>query len=121
MPLLSPRLLVKSFRYALRGLGTAWRQERNFQIQALAGLGVISLMFLVRLARWEIAVLLIVITLVLVLELLNSMFEKLADLLEPRIHAYVRTIKDLMAALVLVASIAAAVIGLIIFIPHLVS
>ncbi len=118
MTFLNPRLLFKSFRYALRGLLTAWRNEQNFRLQSLVALGVVVLMLIVPLERWEEVSLILVITLVLVLELLNTMIEKLADLLEPRIHAYVKVIKDLMASLVLLASIGAAIIGLIVFLPH---
>lgn len=118
MTFFNPRLLIKSFRYAIRGLTTVWRQEQNFRLQTLAASLVILLMAVVGLERWEVVALFIIITLILVLELLNSMIEKLADILEPRIHTYVRVIKDLMAALVLLASVLALIVGLIIFIPH---
>jgi diacylglycerol kinase len=55
---------------------------------------------------------------VLVLELLNSMLERLVDLVKPRMHGYVRDIKDLMAAAVLVTAGFAAVVGLIILLPY---
>ena len=56
---------------------------------------------------------------VLVLELLNSMIERLVDLVKPRMHGYVHDIKDLMAATVLLASLFAfAVVSLIVW-PHL--
>jgi diacylglycerol kinase len=120
MTFLNPQLLSKSFRYAVRGVLNAWRTEQNFRLQSIVALGVFGLMLLVPLERWEIVSLILVITLVLVLELLNTMIEKLADLLEPRIHAYVKVIKDLMAALVLLASLGAAAVGLIVFLPHLI-
>jgi diacylglycerol kinase len=40
-------------------------------------------------------------------------------MLKPRIHSYVAVIKDLMAATVLIASLAAIIIGGIIFFPYL--
>lgn len=67
---------------------------------------------------WERILLLLIISLILVLELINATFEKMVDVLKPRIHSYVEIIKDLMAAAVLFASLGAAVIGLVIFVPH---
>jgi diacylglycerol kinase len=57
---------------------------------------------------------------VLVLELMNSIFERMVDILKPRIHHYVEDIKDIMAGTVLVASLGSALIGLLIFWPYIV-
>jgi diacylglycerol kinase len=55
---------------------------------------------------------------VLVLESLNTIFEHLSDILKPRLHDYVRIIKDIMAATVLITSLGALVVGIIIFWPY---
>jgi diacylglycerol kinase len=39
--------------------------------------------------------------------------------LKPRIHPYARLIKDLMAAVVLISSIVALIVGIIIFYPYI--
>ena len=57
---------------------------------------------------------------VLIMELINSVLERLVDSFRSRVHPVVRDIKDIMAAAVFLASLFAAVIGLIIFIPHLI-
>lgn len=75
-------------------------------------------MALIPLSTLERVILLLAIASVLVLELLNSMIERLVDLVKPRLHGYVRDIKDLMAAAVLVASLFALAVGSIIFFPH---
>jgi len=54
-----------------------------------------------------------------VLELLNSAVERLVDLFKPRIHEYAEEVKDIMAGAVLMGSIGAAVVGVIVFWPHL--
>lgn len=56
--------------------------------------------------------------LVLILEVVNSVFEQLVDLLKPRLHYVVGEIKNMMAAAVLLASLAAAVVGGVIFWPY---
>jgi len=60
----------------------------------------------------------LVIFAVLVVELVNSMFERVVDILKPRIHPYAQLIKDITAAAVLLASVGAVIVGIIIFWPY---
>jgi len=116
----SPRHLHKSFRYALKGLARVAAEEQNFRIQLFVAAAVTGGMFIFDLSMWEKALLTLSIILVLVLELLNSIFERMVDILKPRIHHYVEDIKDIMAGTVLVASVGALIIGLLIFWPYFV-
>ncbi len=109
----------RSFSNAFRGLATAYRTERSFRLQSLAAVALVAILFLLPLQAWERAVLLLVATLVLVLELVNSSLERLTDLAKPRLHAYAGEIKDLMSGAVLLASIGAAVLGAFILGPYL--
>ncbi len=54
-----------------------------------------------------------------VAELLNTAIEHLGDAITDQTNELIRNAKDLAAAAVLIASIAAVVIGLCVFIPHL--
>lgn len=81
---------------------------------------VVVLMIVFPLRNWERIALSLVITLVLVLELINTIMEKIVDILKPRIHHYVEIIKDMMAAAVLIASLGALAVGLLIFLPYLI-
>ena len=111
--------LLKSFFYAYKGLVKTWREEQNLQIQSIAALLVIFLAWILGLKRNEYLILLTVIALVILMEIINSAVERITDVLKPRIDNYVKEIKDIMAAAVMVASLFAALIGLIIFIPYL--
>lgn len=113
------RSIASSFQNAGRGVLVAFRTERSFRLQSLAATVVILLMMLLPLTTLERVILLLAIAAVLVLELLNSMVERLVDLVKPRLHGYVRDIKDLMAAAVLIASLFAAAVGMIILFPHI--
>lgn len=97
----------------------AFRTERSFRIQTFVGLVVLLLLVILPLSLWERVILLLAITAVLVLELLNSTVERMADLMKPRLHEYVGDIKDLMAGAVFVASLSAALIGILILWPYL--
>ncbi len=121
MPLFRLQQTIRSFGYAGRGLWYVIKRERTFQIHIVAAIIVIILMSVFPLSRWERIVVTLLITLVFVLEIVNTAVEKIIDVLKPRIHFYVQIVKDLMAAAVLVVSIAALIIGIIIFWPHLAS
>ncbi len=112
------RSLLKSFSHAWRGLRLAFRTERSFRIQVAVAVMIMAALLLFPLAHEERIIILLAIAAVLVLELLNSTVERMVDLLKPRLNPYVGDIKDLMAGIVLIASIFAAMIGTLILWPH---
>ncbi len=118
--MLDVRNLGKSFTYALKGIRRVAKEEQNFRIQLVVAVIVVVFMFAFDLRTPEKALLTMAIVLVLVLELLNSIFERMVDILKPRIHHYVEDIKDIMAGTVLVASVGALLIGCLIFWPYFV-
>ena len=108
----------KSLHYAARGLRYVFKHEQNFRIQVIISCLVVIFMFWFPLSTREIVMIIILITMVLTMEILNTALERFADLLKPRLHEYVSVIKDIMAAAVLLTSLSAGIIGGIIFIPH---
>lgn len=111
--------LTNSFRAAWRGILLAIRNERTFRVMLAAAFLVIALVSTLPLATAERLTLLLLTGFVLVLELLNTMVERLVDLLKPRLSAYVRDVKDLMAAAVLVAAGFALLTAVLVFAPHI--
>ncbi len=109
----------RSFFYARQGLRQAIATENSFRIHLVVAVVVIIGMIVFHVRRIESVILILMISIILNLELVNTIVEKFTGLLEPRVHPYVRIIKDLMAAAVLITSIAAVVIGLLIFWPYL--
>lgn len=107
--------LRKSFKHALRGLVYAIINERNFQIELIIAVAMVFLAFIFRLRDWEFVVVILMIMWVLIMELTNTVVERVVDILKPRIHPYARLIKDIMAAVVLISSTSAAIVGVIIF------
>ncbi len=105
------RPLHERLLFALNGLGAAWRRERSFRVQTVVAiLAVIILIVLHPPMIWW-AVVAVMISLVLAVELMNSGLEALVDLLHPGHHPEIRIIKDMAAAGVLLASIGALVVG----------
>lgn len=115
------RSFKKSLAHALNGLEYAIRSEKNFQNEIFVAIFVFIAMIYYRVTPSEMIVLFLVIMGVLIMELLNTVMERIADILKPKIHPYIRVIKDLMAASVLISSLLAVLVGLIIFIPYIFS
>lgn len=109
--------LRRSMLHAWRGLRLTFRTERSFRIQIAVCAVVVLCMLIVPVTTFERLLLILAMSAVLVLELLNSMVERLVDLFTPRLNELVGDIKDIMAGVVLVASVFAAVIGTMIFWP----
>ncbi|MBU0597554.1 diacylglycerol kinase family protein [Patescibacteria group bacterium] len=119
MSFIDPRRLIKSFKYAFRGFWFVFKSEQNIRIHLLASVLVVIFIVYFRVELWQAIILLLVMGFVLILELINTVFEKMVDILRPRIHYYAQVIKDIMAAAVLVSSIGAVVIGVLIFAPYI--
>lgn len=115
------KILFSSFQHAGKGLVRAIRKEQNFRIHFLIAIFILLAAYYFQISSFELIVIIILITLVFVLELFNTIFERLVDLLQPRIHHYAKEIKDINAAVVLVAAIGSFIIGLIIFLPRVFS
>jgi diacylglycerol kinase len=105
--------------HAYRGMRIAFGEEQNIRIHALCACFVLlfALLFRVRIVEWML--LLFSITLVLVMELVNSIFERFSDMVKPQVSHLIATVKDMSAAAVLICAINASIIGVIIFFPKL--
>jgi undecaprenol kinase len=108
-----------AFGYAFEGLSTAWRSERNLRIHVAIGLVVVVVGALLRLRPLAWGLLVFAVGLVLVTELLNSAIEAVVDLVSPHDDPLAKRAKDVGAAAVLVAALAAAAIGVLVGISSL--
>jgi undecaprenol kinase len=121
MSLFSFKRFSKSLRCASRGLVSVYKTEQNFRFQITVAIVVIIAMIGFQVTKREAVLLILMIAFVLVMELINSVFEKIADMMKPRIHVYAKLIKDIMSGAVLITALVSLVIGLIIFIPYFVN
>ncbi len=110
---------MKSFRYALRGISYAWKTEENFRSEVVISVIVLVMSFAFPLRPIQQVLVGLLVVWVLTLELVNTVLERMMDILNPKIHPFVKVTKDLMAGAVLVSAAGAFVIGLIIFYPYL--
>jgi diacylglycerol kinase (ATP) len=109
---------LRSFVFALRGIaaGTA---GRNFRVMLALAAAVILLGIYGEISRMEWAVVILATGLVLGLELVNTAGEILVDILSPGRDPRYGRIKDVLAGAVLLAALAAFVVGVLIFWPRL--
>jgi len=117
--MISIQRLFQSFIYAFRGLVKTFREEQNLRIQTAAAVAVVVAAWYFGVSRIEWCVLTLAIGMVALTEIVNTVLELVTDVLKPRINGYVKIIKDVMAAAVMMSSIAAAIVGIIIFWPYL--
>ena len=111
--------LRRSFGYAFAGLFYVARSQRNFRIHLTAGALAGALAAVLRLSAPEWAILAVTITLVLTLEMVNTVVEAAVDLASPTYHPLAKIAKDVAAGAVLVTALGAVVTGLFLFLPHL--
>lgn len=111
--------LGRSFACALAGLAWLITTQRNAKIHLSAALVVAALGAWLGISRMEWCMMVLACGMVFSAEALNSAIEKLADRITTEKDERIRVAKDVGAAGVLVASIAAAIIGLIVFLPRL--
>jgi diacylglycerol kinase len=113
------RRIAKSVGHASRGLVMAFREEMNIKIHVIISLVVIAAGIYFNISATEWLVLILTIVLVMSLEIINSILERVIDIIKPSVNQYVKEMKDMIAGSVLLAAIAAVVVGLIIFVPKI--
>ena len=113
--------LTNSFKYAFEGILQAYVGEQNLKIHTVIAILVIIFGFILKISYTEWLVCLVLIGLVLMAEFFNTSIEYLVDLVSPEIHPLAKATKDTASAGVLMMAIISAIIGLIIFIPKLIS
>ena len=105
----------RSFNHAFAGIMYAARTQPNMRAHLIISLLVILAALILRIGRDYVIDLVIIIAVVLALELLNTAVESIVDLLTVTHHPLAKTAKDAAAGAVLIASIAAVVVGYLVF------
>jgi diacylglycerol kinase (ATP) len=110
---------LRSFGHALRGWWYVLRTQQNAWIHALIATVVFLLSLWLRLPPRDWAVIILTITMVFAAEFINTAIEAVVDLASPEKHPLAKVGKDVGAGAVLIAALAAVLIGLLILGPPL--
>ena len=113
------RKQIKSFGYAWKGIRHCVGREQNLGTHLVATALVVVAGAALGLSRMEWVAVTLCIGLVIAAELVNSAVERLVDLVSPEHHPLAGQVKDIAAGAVLVCAIAAAIVGLIVFVPKI--
>jgi diacylglycerol kinase len=109
---------IRSFKYAFDGIITLVRTQHNARIHTLATLVACAVGFYFRITKTEWCFIVFAISIVWTAEALNTALEFMGDAVSPGHNELIGKAKDIAAAGVLIASIGAAVIGVIVFAPY---
>ncbi len=112
---------IRSGTHAVHGIIEMLRSQHNAWVHAVATFCVIVAGGIFGISNTQWCLLVLVVTIVWVAEGLNTAFEFLCDVASPEFHPLVKKSKDVAAGAVLLSAVGAVSVGLIIFIPYLIS
>jgi len=110
---------INSFGFAFRGLAVFFKTQHNAWIHLGAAILAIGAGFYFKLNSNEWCWILLAVAMVFITEMLNTAIEFLSDVVSPQLHPVIKKVKDVAAAAVLIAALAAIAIGLIVFLPKI--
>jgi diacylglycerol kinase len=110
--------LIKSFGYAIEGLRYSFKNNQNIKIHIVIAVLVLIAGFLLKLDRSEFFDVFILIVLVISSEMINTSIEEVINLLVNEHRLEAKVAKDVSAGMVLLVAVFSAIVGLFIFLPH---
>lgn len=113
--------LANSFKYAIEGIFSSFKTEMNMRIHISVMILVIILGFILKIKITEWIICIILFSLVIAGELFNTAIETVVDIVMPYKDERAKLAKDISAGAVLILAIASFIVGLIIFIPKIIS
>lgn len=111
---------VNSFKFAFEGILATIKSETNMKIHIVIMILVIIAGKILKLEPVEWKTCIILFALVIAGELFNTAIEAIVDMVMPEFHPKAKIAKDAAAGAVLTLAIAAALVGLMIFIPKII-
>lgn len=110
---------LRGFVYAWNGIVYTVRTQRNMRVHLALAVLAIALGIWLRISPVEFAMVFVAITLVVVSEMINTVVEACVDLATREYHPLAQVAKDVAAGTVLLCAMLAAVIGCLVYLPHL--
>jgi diacylglycerol kinase len=111
--------ILRSFQFVFAGIVHFLRTQRHARFHVAAAIAVAALAGWLHVSHTDWAILILTIGLVLALESVNTAIEAAVDLSSPQPHPLAKVAKDVAAAAVLIAAMAAVGVGIAILGPPL--
>ena len=112
---------LKSVGYAFKGAYHLISKEASVKVQFAICIIMTIAGFYFKLSTTEWMIQILVIALIMAIEGLNTAIEEMANFIHPDYHKKIGLIKDISAGAVFIFAIVAIIIGLIIYLPKIVS
>ncbi|MDO5037086.1 MAG: diacylglycerol kinase [Tissierellia bacterium] len=110
---------IRTFNFAVQGIISAIRTERNMKFHYLAALAVIIGSLFFNLSRLEFLILFFAVVFVVTAEMFNTAIERTIDLITQDYHPMAKLVKDISAGAVLLSAINALVVAYLLFFDRL--
>ena len=112
------KTVFHSFKYAFHGIFVALKSQRNVRIDFFASIAALFIGFYLNISPIEFCIVLLVISLVITAEFLNTIVEFIVDAYFGNEYSILpKMSKDIAAGMVLISAIISLIIGGIIFLP----
>jgi diacylglycerol kinase len=108
-----------SFGCAAKGVYYALKHNRNLRIHFIIALLVILASIYFNVNAFEMGILGIMILVVISSEMINTAIEQMTDLITKEHREEAGIAKDVAAGMVLVSAIGSVIVGVLIFVPHI--
>lgn len=109
----------KSVRVAVKGIVYLFLYHRNMRLIFMSGILAFILGLIFNLKAVELVALCVTITLVFIAEIFNTAIELMMDAITEKYHTKIRLVKDIAAAVVILAILNSLAVGYILFIRKL--
>ena len=111
--------LINSFKYAIQGIFSSFKTERNMKIHIFIMFLVIAFGIILKINKYEWIICVLCFAIVISGELFNTAIETVVDMVMPYKNDKAKIAKDISAGAVLTLAIGAAIVGVIIFVPKI--
>lgn len=111
--------LINSFKYAIQGICSAFKTERNMKMHIFIMFLVIVSGIILKINKYEWIICVLCFAIVISGELFNTAIETVVDMVMPYKNDKAKIAKDISAGAVLALAIGAAIVGVIIFVPKI--
>jgi len=109
------RSVVESFNSAIEGFLYVIKTQKNMRVHFLAAVMILLFAIYLHIPSEQVMTLCCAISLVLILEMVNTAIEHTIDMFTETFHPLARIVKDVMAGAVLLSAVNAFVVGYMIF------
>ncbi|MFD3157580.1 diacylglycerol kinase [Haloimpatiens sp. FM7330] len=109
------RKIVDSFNDAIEGVIYAIRTQRNMRIHMITTLIILTFCFFIDINKYELMILTITITMVIVAEMINTAIEFTIDSTTNYYHPLAKIAKNVAAGAVFITALNAVIVGFVLF------